>query len=100
MKKLEKMDGKLFESLKPNEMSNLGALVGGDYYVTRGTQEFVEGGKIFIKNYTDKQNTEYVNKVGWVDEGCPYEWVYFKTVLDNKNDLESVSLENDYTINN
>lgn len=30
MKKLEKIDGKLFESLKPNEMSNLGALVGGD----------------------------------------------------------------------
>jgi hypothetical protein len=29
MKKLEKMDGKLFESLKPNEMSNLSAFVGG-----------------------------------------------------------------------
>ena len=29
MKKLERMDGKLFESLKVNEMTNLGAFFGG-----------------------------------------------------------------------
>jgi len=50
------MDGKLFESLKPNEMSNLAALVGGDVLVTCGTQYFQVGNKIYSKKFVDKQN--------------------------------------------
>ncbi len=36
MKKLERMDGKLFGSLQPNEMSKMSSLLGG-YYTTQTT---------------------------------------------------------------
>jgi hypothetical protein len=54
MKKLEKMDGKLFESLKPNEMSNLAALLGGDAVRIETTGERQAG----------CQDVEYVSQTG------------------------------------
>jgi hypothetical protein len=42
MKKLERMDGRLFESLKVNEMTNLGAFVGGWKAITHDDIEGCE----------------------------------------------------------
>jgi hypothetical protein len=51
MKKLERMDGKLFESLKENEMSQIGQLVGG-YWTTQ-----TNGGKDTTYHYESTSNT-------------------------------------------
>jgi hypothetical protein len=80
MKKLERMDGKLFESLKPNEMSNLAAFVGGDIKVTSGTQDFQVGNKIYTKKFTDKQKGGYTKEGVWYDDGCPYDHIYFRPI--------------------
>lgn len=99
MKKLERMDGELFKSLKPNEMSNIAALVGGDVKATSGTQDFSVGNKIYTKKFTDKQKGVFVKGV-WYDDGCPYDHVYYRPVVDSGNEnLEMVSSVTDLTIN-
>lgn len=99
MKKLEKMDGKLFESLKPNEMSNLGAMVGGLCAQTSGTQKFQVGNTIYTKNYTDKQQGGIDANGKWYDIDCPYEYVYFKPTNAEDLKLADVRLTADLTIN-
>ena len=99
MRKLERMDGELFKSLKPNEMSNLAALLGGEVIATSGTQDFQVGNKIYTKNFTDKQKGVCLKGV-WYDDGCPYDHVYYKPVVDSGNEnLELVSLVEDLKVN-
>ena len=67
MKKLEKMDGKLFESLKPNEMSNLASFVGGrdtqatdngkDFFYVYQTWELANGQPVNIRE--DSRSATY-----------------------------------------
>lgn len=63
MKKLEKMDGKLFESLKPNELSNLAAFVGGKEAAT----ENLGNGNVDVL-HTDDQGNPVSVTVGTTDE--------------------------------
>ena len=53
MKKLERLDGKLFESLKLSEMSNLASMVGGLCKETQGTLKIQQGNTLYTKNYLD-----------------------------------------------
>ena len=100
MKKLERMDGELFRGLKSNEVSNLAAHLGGEVITTSGTQDFQVGNKIYTKNFTDKQKGVCIKGV-WYDDGCPYDHVYFRPVVDSGNeDLEMVSSVTVLTINN
>lgn len=50
MKKLEKMDGKLFESLKSNEMSNLATCIGGQTFLVNGTSTYQNQFDNFYQN--------------------------------------------------
>ena len=50
MEKLEKMDGKLFESLKPNEMSNLASCIGGQTFLVNGSSTYQNQFDNFYQN--------------------------------------------------
>ena len=100
MKKLERLDGKLFESLKLSEMSNLASMVGGLCKETQGTLKIQQGNTLYTKNYLDKQNGIIDSKGVWLDDGCSYDWVIYKAIGGTNPDLISADMKlTDLTIN-
>ena len=82
MKKLEKMDGKLFESLKSNELKNILSIRGGEVAVTKGTTRVACGKDWITKDFTDKQNYHMDPKLGVVNDGQPYEFVVARFIME------------------
>ena len=69
MKKLEKMDGKLFESLKPNEMSNLAAFVGGKNEETHANDPALHD-SCFTSSLKGSADQILSDFTSWCDDSC------------------------------
>ncbi len=72
MRRLEKIDGKLFESLKSSVIVNLNTIKGAEIQQTQGTTKVACGKSWITKNFTDKQNYHLDPKKGVVYDGEPY----------------------------
>lgn len=96
MKKLEKIDGELFESLKLNEIKNLSTLKGGDVMVTKGTTQVACGNTYYSRSFTDKRNYHMDEKKGQVFDGDPYEFKLEFVINPNLTDQSTVSAEATY----
>lgn len=89
MKKLEKMDGKLFESLKPNEMSNLCAMVGGRYdQATLNGKDFYTVFETFGNTWENGASTK--DNLREDSRSAVYYYEGVNAILSN-NDLTGVS---------
>jgi hypothetical protein len=93
MKKLEKMDGKLFESMNSNKVKNLYTIKGGEITTTKGTTKVACGKGWITKDFTDKQNWHLDPKLGVVNDGEPYDFQLAFVVNQNPTDQSTVSLE-------
>jgi hypothetical protein len=93
MKKLEKMDGKLFESLNSNKVNNLYTIKGGEIAITKGRTRVACGKGWITKDFTDKQNWHLDPKLGVVFDGEPYDFQLAFGVNPDPTDQSTVSLE-------
>jgi len=95
MKILEKIDGKLFESLKSNEIVGLNTIKGGEVTQTKGTTKVACGKSWITKNFTDKQNYHLDSKKGIIYDGDPYD---FQLEMLINNEVDSVNVAADSII--
>lgn len=96
MKRLEKIDGKLFESLKSSEIVNLNTLKGGEVTQTQGTTKVACGKSWETRKFTDKRNYHIDPKNGVVYDGDPYE---FQLVMFTNNKIDFVNVAAEAIIN-
>lgn len=74
MRRLEKIDGKLFESLKSSVIVNLNTIKGGEVTQTKGSTKVACGKSWITKDFTDKLNYHMDPKLGIVYDGDPYDF--------------------------
>jgi hypothetical protein len=87
MKKLERLNGELFEQLTINDkLLNLEKIIGGVVIATKGTMNCTVGNRIYEKSYTDKQDVTYDKEGKIIAGGCLFDIVFQNTPLITTND--------------
>lgn len=91
-KKLERLDGKLFEKLsESNSNINLQNIIGGVVISTKGTMNCSVGNKIYEKSYTDKQDVSFDKDGKIISGGCLYDIVFLNRPVITITEIENLS---------
>ena len=87
MKKLERLNGELFEQLAINDkLLNLEKISGGVVIPTKSTMNCSIGNRIYEKSYTDKQDVTFDKDGKIIAAGCLFDIVFQNTPLIATND--------------